>query len=100
MKTNQKARTGADFSAAHVRETRVPNKIKAVLERMRRIGPEHWEYEGDLTKPPYGLAAVDLAEFRDQFKQHWVMTEVMNGVKPKRVWFADPKVAAKFRKGE
>lgn len=95
-----KARTASDFSAAHVRSTRVPIRIRETLKKIRAVGPEHWEYEGDLTKVPYGLAIKDLAEFRDQFKEFWVMTEHTNDTKPKRVWFADPKVAARFRQQE
>lgn len=92
-----KARTAGDFATAHVRKVRGPNKIKAAIAMMRQIGAEHWEYESDLTKPPYGLAQVDLSDYRDQFTSHWLMTEVQSGKAARRVWFADPKVAAKFR---
>jgi hypothetical protein len=67
---------------------------------MMGIGKEHWEYEDDLRKAPYGLAMVDLSDFRDQFKQHWVLTEVSHGQRARRVWFADPKLAAKFKTQE
>lgn len=94
---NSKARTGADFASEHVRATRAPLKIKAAIAKMASIGKEHWEYETDLTKPPYGLAMVDLKEYREQFKDHWLLTEVQHGKEARRVWFADPKVAARFR---
>lgn len=92
-----KARNGNDFAGEHVRSVRAPKKIKEAIAKMRQIGPEHWEYENDLTKAPYGLSQVDLKEFRDQFKDHWLMTEVQHGKEARRVWFADPKVAARYR---
>jgi len=95
-----KARTGADFAAKHVRSTSVETKIKAVLDKMKAIGPEHWEYETDLTKPPYGVGSRDLADYRDRFAGYWVLTEVQDGEKPRRVWFGDPKVAARYRMKE
>lgn len=95
--TNTKARSAGDFAAAHVRETRGPNKIRAAIAQIQKVGPEHWEYENDLTKAPYNIAQVDLSAFRDQFKDYWLETEVMSGVKSRRVWFGNPKVAAKFR---
>jgi hypothetical protein len=96
-KEKTKARSAGDFAAAHVRSVRAPLKIKAAIAQMRSVGPEHWEYENDLTKAPYNLAQVDLSAFRDQFKEYWLETEVQNGKAARRVWFADPKVAAKFR---
>lgn len=95
-----KARNAGDFAAAHVREVRGPNKIKEAIAKMRAVGPEHWEYETDLTKAPYGLAQVDLSAFRDQFKPHWLETEVQHGKSAKRVWFAEPKICAKFKQEE
>jgi hypothetical protein len=91
------ARTGADFASKHVRNTAVHAKITAALKAMSIIGPEHWEYETDLSRPPYGINSRDLAEYRDDFKQHWLLTEVQDGEKPRRVWFADAKVASKYR---
>jgi len=92
-----KARTAKDFAAAHVREVYGPNKIRTALAKILETGPEHWEYEGDLAKPPYGLSNADLTEFRDQFAPYWVTTAVQSGKAARRVWFGDAKVAAKFR---
>lgn len=98
--TKPKARTGADFASAHIRATRTPNKIRAALAHMLAIGAEHWEYETELQRPPYSISQRDLIDFRDQFKANWVLTEVNDGRDPKRVWFGDPKVAARYRTKE
>lgn len=91
------ARTGSDFANKHIRNTAVFAKIKSVLAQMLQTGAEHWEYETDLSRPPYGVHSRDLAEYRDDFKQYWLLTEVQDGEKPRRVWFGDPKVAARYR---
>lgn len=96
-KTVTKARTAGDFAAEHIRATRGPLKIKDALAKMRAVGHEHWEYENDLTKMPYNLAQVDLSSFRDQFTKYWIETEVQHGKSARRVWFADPKIADRFR---
>jgi hypothetical protein len=90
-------RTGADFASKHIRTNAVTAKIQAALVKIKSVGPEHWEYETDLSKPPYSISSRDLADYRDQFDPFWLYTEVQEGEKPRRVWFADPKVAAKYR---
>jgi hypothetical protein len=95
-----KARTGAAFAAEHIRSTAVPAKIKAMIEKIAKIGNEHWEYECDLNRPPYSMSQKVLAEFRDQFKEYWVVTQVHSGKAPKIVWFGNPKVATKYRTQE
>jgi len=92
-----KARTSADFIATHIREVRAPNRIREVLKELRSIGREHWIYEGELISE-YKIGSRDLNEFRDLFKEHWIQTDrCRSGERPKRIWFADPKLAAKFR---
>ena len=95
--TKPKARNGADFAAKHVRETVAIRKIEAALARMRSLGTEHWEYEIDLSKPPYGISSNDLAAYRDRFAEFWVRTEVQEREKPYTVWFGDKKIAARYR---
>jgi hypothetical protein len=95
-----KSRTGASFAAEHIRANAVPAQIKAMIAKIAKIGKEHWEYESDLNKPPYSMSNKVLAEFRDQFKPYWLVTEVHSGKSPKIVWFADPKIAAKYRTQE
>lgn len=95
-----KARTAGDFAAVHVREVRGPHRIAEALAKIRSVGPEHWEYEGDLTKAPYSLAQIDLRDFRDKFTKFWIETDGGRESRRRVVWFGDAKVAAKFRKGE
>lgn len=92
-----KARTGADFAQRHLREHAGIHKIQIALAQMAAVGPEHWEYEADLSKDPYSVATRDLAELRSRFAKHVVTTEVQAGERPKKVWFASAAVAAKYR---
>lgn len=93
-----KSKTLADFRAAHDPNVIVPNKIRAALEGLMRIGPEHWEYEGDFLKLA-GLSTTQLSAYREQFTAHIVETPHTNNRAPRRVWFASPK-AAKLARGE
>ena len=94
--TAAKARTLEHFRAAHDKNVIVPNKIKAALEAVRKIGPEHFEYEADFIKLA-GLSQTDMSTFRDQFSAYIVETPAQHGRASKRVWFGDAKVAAKVR---
>ena len=94
--TAVKPRTLTDFRAAHDKNVIVPNKIKAALESLKKIGPEHHEYEAEFIKLS-GVSQTDMGLFRDQFSEHIVETPAQHGRSSKRVWFADPKVAAKVR---
>ena len=94
--TAAKPRTLADFRAAHDKNVIVPNKIRKALEDLKKIGPEHFEYEAEVIKLS-GVSQTDIGVFRDQFAEHIVETPAQHGKSSKRVWFADPKVAAKVR---
>ncbi len=90
-------RTLATFRQAHDRNVIVPNKIRGALEQIRKVGPEHYEYEVDLIRMA-GISQSDMGLFRDQFEDHIVLTSTTPGNRnPKRVYFGDPKVAAKVR---
>lgn len=95
--TKTTARTGSDFAQKHLRTSAAIHKINQALEAMRAIGEEHWEYESDLSKPPYKVASRDLADFRAHFKGHVVTTEVQDGERAKKVWFGSAAVAKKYR---
>lgn len=95
----QKARTVEDFRNSHDKSVVIPNKIRAALAEMAKIGPQHHEYEVDFLKLA-GLSTTDLGKYRDQFKDHIVVVNHANGKalpNAKNVWFADKKVAAKVR---
>jgi hypothetical protein len=94
------ARDLGAFRAVHDRDTVIPNKIKAALEAMRKIGPEHWEYEVEFIKRA-GISNTDLARYRAQFEPYIIdAISVGKSHGAKRIWFADPKVAAKARINE
>jgi hypothetical protein len=99
MATNvkTKARTAADFRATHDIDVVIPNKIRAGLAALLKTGPEHFEYD-DQFRALVGVQSAQLAEYRDQFKQHWFITAGRSSNKGgKRVWFGNPKVAARLR---
>ncbi len=92
-----KARTAADFKAAHDRNVIIPNKIRVALAKLLEIGAEHYEYDEGF-RALCGVAGKDLAAYRDQFKHNWFLTEGTNGAKSaKRVWFGNAKVAGRLR---
>lgn len=95
--TKSKARTGADFANTHVRENAAIAKITAALKAVADVGPEHWEYESDLTKAPYKISSRDLSDYRVHFAKHVVTTEVQQGDRPKKVWFGNAAAATKYR---
>lgn len=97
MAAKTKARTAADFKAAHDKSVIVPTKIRAGIAALLKIGPEHFEYD-DGFRALCGLQAAELATYRDLFKKHWFMTPGRAGGKAgKRVWFGNPKLADKLR---
>jgi len=91
-----KAKTLADFKAAHDPNVIVPNKIRTALASIEKEGSEHWLYEVDFLKLS-GLSTTQLAMFRDQFAAHIVEAPGAHGKQTKRVYFGNAKVAAKLR---
>jgi hypothetical protein len=92
-----KAKTLADFKAAHDPNVIVPSKIRTALASIEREGPENWVYEVDFLKLS-GISTTQLAMFRDQFAAHIVEAPGTNGAKTiKRCYFGNAKVAAKLR---
>lgn len=90
------ARTVTDFRNAHDRDVIVPRKIKAALETMAKIGPEHHEYEIDFMKLA-GISSGEIAKYRAQFEAHIVEAPAAHGKSVKRVYFGNAKTAAKLR---
>lgn len=95
MTKSKAPKTLADFRAAHDMNVIVPAKIKSALAAMKAEHVESWAYEGDLMKRAE-IGTTQVAMFREQFADHIVETR---GKNPKRVWFADAKVAEKARAG-
>lgn len=91
-----KAKTLADFKAAHDPNVIVPSKIRVALATIEKDGPENWVYELDFVKLA-GISTTQLAAFRDQFAAHIVEAPATQGKSTKRVYFGNAKVAAKLR---
>lgn len=91
-----KAKTIADFRAAHDVNVIVPNKIRGALASMLKEGPEHWEYEADFVKRA-GISQTQIGLFREQFNDHVVEAPGTSGRNGRRAWFADTKAAKKLR---
>lgn len=89
-----KAKSLNDFRAAHDKNVIVPDKIRKALAAMLKEGPENYEYEAEFIRRA-GVSQTDMGTFRAQFEDYIV--NVATERAPKRVWFADPKVAKKAR---
>ena len=90
----EKKQSGKDvesFRQLHDRTYRIPRVIK---EALASLG-DAWEYEVEFLKRS-GISNIDLANFRDQFADHWL--EVRSGNRSvKRVWCGTVKFANKLR---
>ena len=86
-------RTLSDFRAAHDPNVMIPQRIKKTIAEMAKEHPESWMYEQEFLSRA-GVSNNLIGGFRDDFAEYIVETR---GKNPKRVWFADPKVAAKAR---
>jgi hypothetical protein len=89
--TAVKAKSLADFKAAHDKNFIVPNKIKAAFEK---LGSGGWEYEQDFAR----LATVsmtDITKFREQFNDQVVLIKE-NG-RERRAWVGSKSTADKMR---
>lgn len=96
MASKSSGKTLAEFRARFDRSVVVPNKIKAALAALlKEEGAEAWEYEADLVKRA-GVSQGEIATYREQFEKHVVIVRE-TGRNERKVWFADPKVAAKVR---
>lgn len=88
-----KAKVLGDLLAVHDDNVVIPARIRARLAAMLKIGPEEYDYEQDFLKAA-NVSNNKIGSFRAQFQAHVVMT---SGKNAKRIWFADAKVAKKFR---
>ena len=91
-----KAKTLADFKAAHDPDVIVPNKMRAGLAAIEKEGPENWMYEGDFLKLT-GISTTQIARYREQFAAHIIETPSTSTKSIKRVYFGSAKIAAKLR---
>jgi hypothetical protein len=91
-----KAKNLNDFRATFDPDVIVPAKIRTVLAQMLKDGADSWDYETAIVKQA-GINSAQLAAYREQFAAHIVETRMLGNAHSRRVWFADPKVAAKVR---
>lgn len=93
-----KARTVAEFRSVHDRSVVIPNKIRAALAELLKVGPEHYEYEVEFMKRLQGVSVADMGMYRDQFEEYVLEVQIPGkGSNKRKVWFGDKKVAAKLR---
>lgn len=78
-----------DFRKNHDRNYIVPEKIRAGIAQ---IG-DGWVYESEFLKLA-SLSTTDLATFRDQFEDFWVVADKSS---KKRVWCGSEEFAAQLR---
>lgn len=94
--SSAKAKNLDDLKSLHDPDTVIRKKITTQLAAMLKRGPEEWDYEGDFLKQArIGTAAI--SPFREAFKAHLAVTKPIDGMRPRTIWFADPKVAKRFR---
>jgi hypothetical protein len=91
--TKTKAKTLADLRAVHDDNVVIPKRIRDRFAAMLKIGPEEHDYEADFLKAAK-VSNNKIGAFRQEFKAHIVVVGSRNS---KRIWFADPKVASRFR---
>lgn len=87
-----KAKALSDLLAVHDDNVIIPTRLRARLAAMLKLGPEEHDYEQKFLKDAQ-VSNNKIGGFREQFKAHIVIPPGAT----KRIWFADPKVAAKFR---
>lgn len=96
MPPKSPARDIASFRDMHDSRLIAINKIKAAFVGMLKEGRENWEYESEFVRRS-GISQTQLGQLRETFSAHIVETPHMHGKLPKRVWFADFKVAKQVR---
>lgn len=79
-----------EFRAEHDKSYIVPLKIR---EAIKKLGVDGWEYEVQFLRLA-GLSVTDLAAYRDEFADHFV---VVGGRNPKRLWAGSVGLAQKMR---
>lgn len=90
------ARTLDQWRGQYDKSVIIPATIRNALAAMLKEGPENWESEEEFRKRA-GLSPADMAEYRELFAAHIVVSPGQRGRPSKRIWFADAKVAKKVR---
>jgi len=85
-----------DLRAAHDPAVKIPAAVRKAFAAMIRDGDD-WEYEIDFARRA-DMAGNQLPEARPAFAAHIVIVAGAHSKVPRRVWFADAKIAAKLCK--
>ena len=97
-------RTVADFKAVHDRDTVIPARIQAGIDKMLDVnGKEHWEYESDFIREYAAVSQTDISKYRDRFKDYWFSSRPVGDGRSKterNVWFASKAAAKECRPRE
>lgn len=86
----------ADAKSLHDPDTVIKRKIEARFTAMLKIGPEEWDYEADFIKAA-DISQKNASDYRKHYEGHVALTPRIGGSREKTIWFADQKVAKKFR---
>lgn len=93
----KKTRNLKDFSAQYDRKMQVRKRLTDALVALRKLGREEWRSERELIDS-VSVSCKDIGELRPEFEAHIVIVpSAARGKVIKRIWFADPRVAAKAR---
>jgi len=92
-----KAKTLDDALADNDPDTLNRRAIDGRISAMLEIGPQEWDYEQDFAKAAE-LSVQIVQRYRPKYVKHWVVAPKIGERRAaKCLWFADPKVAQKFR---
>lgn len=85
---SKQGRSLTEFKQTYDKDTIVPGKIRAALEKLG----DSWCYEKEFVEMS-GVSFGDLAAYREMFEDCWVYIKRDS----KRVWAGTPEFAAKLR---
>lgn len=91
-----KAKTLNDALKGHDPDTINRSKIEAQFSAMRARGPEEWDEEQTFCANAK-VTSKQILPYREVYKGHVAIAPSRDDRAPKVLWFADPKVAARFR---
>jgi hypothetical protein len=86
------------FRAQFDRNLQVRKRLQDAVAALAKLGPEEWRNERELIDMAK-VSTKDIGDHREHFSKHIVEVPSVCGRigVVKRIWFANPKVAAKVR---
>ena len=93
-----KAKTLNDALKGHDPDTIIRDKIEIQFSVMLARGPEEWDEESVFcSKENADISIKQITPYREIYKSHVVTAPGRRDRAAKILWFADPKVASRFR---